>query len=255
MNDFSALGPIYDHFNENAHYDDYAQWICQQFKKRSHHKKSYQPRVVDIGCGTGEMSLRLASRGFDVIGVDLSATMLNIAMDKAIPHPNLNLMYVRQDMQKLSMDAKANLIISCYDTLNYLPDEESLFQTVQRISDHLCSGGVFIFDMNTLWRCETYYGNNTFVFKHNGEVLVWENQFDAQSGLLKFDVEVFTKQLPGLLYKRSREKLQQRYFSPKTVMLALKYAGFRNPEQTGENAYLDPRVPIEHKHIFIVEKP
>ena len=255
MNDFSALGPIYDRFNQGAHYDDYAQWINQQFKNRCQLKRSYQPRMVDVGCGTGEMSLRFASRGYDVIGVDLSPTMLNIAMDKAIPHPNLSLMYVRQDMQNLSMDAKANLIISCYDTLNYLPDEKSLFRTIRRISDHLCSGGVFILDVNTLWRFESHYGNNTFVFKRNGEVLIWENHYDPQEKVLEFHVDVFAKTPPGLMYKRSREDLVQRYFSPETVMLALKRAGFYNLVQTGENAFLYPKIPIEHRHIFIAQKP
>ncbi len=225
MNGFSALGGIYDSFNEAADYEAYLAFIQSQFNALSRHDPQYQPRAVDLGCGTGEMALRLAERGFDVIGVDRSFEMLSEAMEKKANRPELSLFFIRQDMRRLQMDAKANLFICCYDCLNYLDNEAELQDTLEAVAAHTVSGGVLIFDVNTLYRFREYYGNRVFCFKKQESVLIWENRFDDKNSVCYFDIEVFRRE--GELYRRSREKHKQTWFSDTAIREALNKSGFR----------------------------
>lgn len=232
MNSFSALSEVYDSFNENADYQVYVNFILDRFSRHCNVSPDYQPRAVDLGCGTGEMSLSLAIHGFDVIGVDHSYEMLGQAMDKLADYPELALFFIRQDMRRLQMDAKANLFISCYDCLNYLDSEEELRATFEGVSESMVSGGLFIFDVNSLYRFERFYGNNTFVFKKTNQVLVWENHYNKEKQVSHFDIEIFQKEKS--LYRRSREKLKQSYFSPETILRSLESCGFEKTEEISD---------------------
>ncbi len=224
MNTFSCLSEVYDCFNDGAGYEIYLEYILSEFQKHAKVPDEYQPRAVDLGCGTGEMSLALASRGFDVIGVDYSSEMLTKAMTKSSEHPELALFFVRQDMRRLHMDAKANLFISCFDCLNYLDNQEDLEATITGISNHCAPGGLLVFDVNTKYRFESYYGNNTFVFKKKDRVLLWENRYNKDKCQSYFDIEIFQRE--GTLYRRSREKHKQTWFSRQVIEEALNEAGF-----------------------------
>ncbi|MBQ9543734.1 MAG: class I SAM-dependent methyltransferase [Clostridia bacterium] len=233
MNDFSALGVIYDSFNENACYDDYCRFILERFFSLSTHPGDYQPRAVDLCCGTGEMSLRLAKKGLDVVGVDRSEEMLQSAFQKAFSNPLLALFFVKQDMRKLKMDAKANLFVCCYDSLNYLSSTDELERVFYGVAEHLADGGVFIFDLNTLTRFTDYYDGRQFVFRKENGVLIWECRFDKEKLTCDFDVEVFSK--CGELYKRSGERLRQRFFSDEDVKNALEKSSLKPVSRHAEN--------------------
>ena len=251
MNTFSALSEIYDSFNERADYQSYLSFIQKKFNQYCSVAPGYQPRAVDLGCGTGEMSVALALQGFDVIGVDQSCEMLSQAMDKLNDHPELALFFIRQDMRRLQMDAKANLFISCYDCLNYLNNENELALTLDRISSHLVDGGLLIFDVNTLYRFETYYGDHTFVYKKSDSVLVWENHYNKENRQCFFDIEIFQKE--GGLYRRSREKHKQSYFSEAVIDAALEKAGFRINETISDRQLWGREGP-ELKRVYVAQK-
>ena len=225
MNQFNAISAIYDSFNENARYDDYCRFITGCFSALSRHPEDYQPRAVDLCCGTGELSLRLAREGLDVVGVDRSDQMLQLAFQKSFSEPELALFFVRQDMRRLKMDAKANLFVCCYDSLNYLADQDELERVFRGVSEHLADGGVFVFDLNTLKRFRDYYADKQFVFRRENEILIWESRFDPEKLICDFDVEVFTKN--GDLYRRSGERLRQRFFSDGDAENALRKSSLR----------------------------
>lgn len=219
MNDFNAISAIYDSFNEDARYDEYCSFIIKSFSEYSRHPAGYQPRAVDLCCGTGEMALRLAREGFDVVGVDRSDQMLQSASQKAFSEPELALFFVRQDMRRLKMDAKANLFVCCYDSLNYLSSAEELDRVFRAVSEHLSDTGVFIFDLNSHKRFSDYYADKQFVFRRENGVLIWESRFDNEKQICEFDVDIFAKN--GSQYIRSGEKLKQKYFSDEEVFKAL----------------------------------
>jgi predicted TPR repeat methyltransferase len=221
---FDTLGGIYDRFNQKADYGLYKDFIVKSFREFAVVEKDYQPRAVDLGCGTGEMSLLLAKEGFDLIGVDGSEQMLLQAMNKAYENPELSLFFVKQDFRKLRMDAKANLFVSCYDCLNYLDSTEELSKVFEAVYSHLALGGLLIFDLNNLFRFESYYGDNVFVYKQNNAVLLWENHYNRNTETLHFEIESFIKQ--EKLYKRQSEVHKQRYFSRDTVSKLLEKIGF-----------------------------
>lgn len=251
MNGFSVISDFYDSFNGGARYDDYLDFIKERFNALSLHDPDYQPRVVDLACGTGEMTLKLAEAGFDAVGVDRSPQMLSKAMEKAYSHPQLSLFFVKQDMTRLSMDAKANLFVCLYDSLNYLEDEEALQLVFKKVSDHLTQGGIFIFDVNTMERFTDIYADNAFVFKRPDGVLIWECRYNKSSGICLFDVEHFSK--TGDLYSRSHEILKQRFFSPQTVEKLLEESGFSIDSVVDDCMILGQEQPPK-RHIYCAVK-
>ena len=79
----------------------------------------YKRQVLDLACGTGNMAIRLAKRGYKVTGVDSSKDMLDVARDKAA-REGLCLSFVQQDMRYLESEKQFDAAVCLFDSLNYL---------------------------------------------------------------------------------------------------------------------------------------
>ena len=101
--------------------------------------------VLELGCGTGSLTEILADSGYDMIGVDLSADMLDIAMEKREQSGN-NILYLLQDMREFELYGTVRAVVSICDSMNYLPCEEDFLQTLKLVNNYLDPEGVFIFD-------------------------------------------------------------------------------------------------------------
>ena len=76
---YDLLAPFYDAINAEIDYKKWADFIEEILKRECHVRPEL---VLDLGCGTGKMTLELASRGYDMIGIDRSGEMLDIARKK-----------------------------------------------------------------------------------------------------------------------------------------------------------------------------
>ena len=72
--------------------------------------------VLELGCGTGSMTQRLAASGYDMIGVDLSDDMLEIAQEKKI-QSGLEILYLQQDMRGFELYGTVRAVVSVCDSL------------------------------------------------------------------------------------------------------------------------------------------
>ena len=108
--------------------------------------------LLELGCGTGAMLARLAP-GLEVTGVDRSPEMLAVAA-RSVPAARL----VQADMTAFSLEARFDVVICVFDTLNHLPRLADWHAMFDRVHEHLANGGLFVFDVNTtqrlrrLWR-------------------------------------------------------------------------------------------------------
>ncbi len=146
----------YDALNSDANYDALADRVVDILKKHG----ISSGIVADLGCGTGELTLRLAAAGYDMIGIDASADMLGQFRNKVhgvSPQPLL----LCQQLENLDLYGTINAAVSTFDTLNHLSPVQ-LQQALKRIALFLESGGVFIFDVNTPYKHEKVLANNTF---------------------------------------------------------------------------------------------
>lgn len=219
MSAYSALAAAYDRLNGDADYDAYLSLIL------SHLPKS-DASVLDLGCGTGELAIRLANCGFRTLALDKSIDMLAIASKKA-QKSEIQPFFINQDMSSFRLYAPVDLVFSAYDCLNYLPDPATLEATFSRVFNALNDGGVFIFDVNSHHRYKDVYKDNTFIMEEDGVFISWENFYNAKNKTCDFYLHIFVEDPPRSgNYRRSFEQQRQRYFPLSTLKKLLTKAGF-----------------------------
>lgn len=148
--------------------------------------------AVDLGCGTGTLTELLADRGYDMIGIDNSQEMLNIALEKK-ERSGKEILYLCQDMRELELYGTAGAVISVCDSLNYLLEEEEMLQVFRLVNNYLYPGGIFLFDFNTVYKYETVIGDSVIAESREDCSFIWENYYDAEGKINEYDLTVFVK--------------------------------------------------------------
>ncbi|MEG1742830.1 MAG: class I SAM-dependent methyltransferase [Clostridia bacterium] len=216
MNQFSILSKKYDIYN-SADFDEYAKFLTNLFIESSLDVHE----VLDLGCGTGEISLRLSHAGYDMICVDISDDMLNEFKQKI---KSENILLLQQDMCALDLFGTVQAAFSTFDCLNYLKTDDDLKRTLTSVSLFLEKDGLFIFDINTIFAYSQVYGTNSYVYEDGDDMLIWQNNFNKKTKKCYFDLTFFDRD--GDRYRRLDETQVQTYFSPKTIEKILKECGF-----------------------------
>ena len=148
--------------------------------------------VVDLGCGTGTLTEKLAQLGYDMIGIDNSPEMLSIAMDKKA-EAGSGTLYLNQNMQEMDLYSTVGTIICICDSLNYLLSEEDVLKTFKLVKNYLYPGGIFIFDFNTVYKYEKVIGDSTIAENYEDCAFIWENNYDSESRINEYDLTLFIK--------------------------------------------------------------
>lgn len=216
MMPFQAIAHKYDIFN-SADTDSYVGFICRAFEMADIPVRE----VLDVGCGTGVITLALAKRGYDMIGVDLSAEMLSELREKP---GSESILLLQQDMRELDLYGTVQGAVCTFDCFNYLNDVGDLRAALSSVALFTESGGVFVFDINTKYAYEQVYGNNCYVYEDGGDMLVWQNFYSPSTKKCRFELTLFEERDGA--YIRSDETQVQRFFSEKTVRSLLSECGF-----------------------------
>ena len=188
--------------------------------------------ILDLACGTGKLVCALLDRGADVIGTDLSPEMLMQARDACAQKGHMPLLLC-QDMRELDLYGTVDVAVCATNSLNYLESKEELKKVFSLVHNFLTPDGLFFFDVNSLYKFEKLYGENTYVFENEGIFCVWENQYDAQEGVCDFRLTMFEKEKGGR-YRRLEEEQSQTYFSEELVETLLAECGFELMEKAGD---------------------
>ena len=224
MGTYSGFAEIYDALMFDAPYDEWASFIDKKIKDTQHSNE--QKTVVDLGCGTGSITVRLANMGYSIIGVDSSADMLSVAYEKAADS-GANILLINQDITQLDLYGTANAIVSVCDVMNYLLDEESLKRVFERAYLFLEPGGVFIFDMNTIHKYRDKMGSQIFIGSGlGGEAYVWKNKFCDKTMINEYNV-TFHGGANNMVFT---EKHLQRAYTRTLVEDLLMQVGFHSIE-------------------------
>ena len=135
--------------------------------------------VLDLGCGTGKITELLYEKGYDMIGVDSSEEMLQIALDKKL-ETGSDILYLCQDMRELDLYSTVGTVVSVCDSLNYLLMDEDVLQTFHLVNNYLFPGGIFIFDFNTIYKYEEVIGDTTIAENREDCSFIWENFYSCE---------------------------------------------------------------------------
>ena len=185
MNVYGGFAYMYDLLMADIPYESWAAYIDSALLR--HFNGKCQGRIVlDLACGTGNITLPLARLGYDMIGVDISTDMLAQAQAKLAGEPVL---FLAQDMRRLDLYGTVDAAICTCDGLNYILEEAELAAVFKRVRMFLNPGGIFIFDMNTRYKFDKLLGGKSFTGEAGGASFVWDNHFDPATGINEYQVE------------------------------------------------------------------
>lgn len=219
---YSQLAQIYDSLMSDV---DYADWAAYLHKLMVAHGVP-GPRVLDLGCGTGTISLFLAQAGYSITGVDLSSDMLAIAANKGLEQGFSPSRWRNQDMRELSFSEQSfDAVVCACDGINYLANLMELEQTLSGIHRCLAPQGLLLFDVHSDYKMRQVFANGQFIQESAEGYCVWTSEFDEASGDCLHEMTIFVHQKQDL-YRRTDESHKQHYFSPDTLMDALTRTGF-----------------------------
>ena len=206
--------------------------------------------VLDLGCGTGTITELLYEKGYDMIGVDSSEEMLQIALDKKF-ETRSDILYLCQDMRELDLYSTVGTVVSVCDSLNYLLMDEDVLQTFHLVNNYLFPGGIFIFDFNTIYKYEEVISDTTIAENREDCSFIWENFYSCEDHINEYDVTVFERQEDDL-YRRFTETHYQRGYTLEEMKTFLEKAGLifvtaldekthEAPTETSERIYVIAR--------------
>ena len=205
---YDLLAPFYDAINAEIDYKKWADFIEKILDKEC---KSRPELVLDLGCGTGRMTLELARRGYDMTGIDYSPEMLEIARDAAEKEGH-DILWLCQDMREFELYGTVDAAVCCLDCINHLESIEELEACLKLVHNYLIPDGIFIFDVNGRYKFENVYADNTFTMEEDGGVCIWENFYDSDSKICDFYITLFKECNDGR-YKRYDETQSERMYT------------------------------------------
>ena len=179
--------------------------------------------VVDLGCGTGTLTELMYLKGYDMIGVDASESMLNIAMEKK-EKSRSEILYLQQDMRELELYGTVGTIFSVCDSLNYILDEDELLEVFSLVNNYLFPGGIFIFDFNTDHKYRDIIGETTIAENREDCSFIWENFYDPEEEINEYDLTVFVRE-EGDTFRRFTETHFQRGYTVEQMLALVGRAG------------------------------
>ena len=215
------LPPYYDRLNAGVDYDGWSDAILRVLKENGVPDGSL---LLDLACGTGAFSIRMAKAGYDVIGVDLSPDMLMEARDKAMREELPGILWLCQDMRSFELYGTVGAVICCLDSLNYLLTTGDLAKCFSLVHNYLDPGGIFLFDVSTPHRLKDCFGSSDFVLEAEDVYCGWHNVYHEKESVCDFELSLFVENEDGT-YTRMDEKQRERAYSLRTLKDLLTDAG------------------------------
>lgn len=219
MEAYSSFAEVYDLFMDNVPYEEWSVYLQQLLKENG----VEDGLVLDLGCGTGTLTELLAAQGYDMIGVDASEEMLQAAMEKRT-HSGQDILYLLQDMREFELYGTVRAVVSICDSINYILEYEELVRVFTLVNNYLDPGGVFIFDLNTVYKYQNILGDNTFAEDREESSFIWDNFYDEDDQVNEYDLTLFIREENGL-YRKYTETHYQKAYDLTAVRRALKEAG------------------------------
>lgn len=187
VSQYENFAYIYDELMSEVDYDKWLEYILKTINEKPLESKM----LAEIGCGTGTMSILLAKKGYEMIGLDLSEDMLMVAREKALDE-ELDILFLQQDMTTFELFGSVDAIVSSCDSMNYIHPSE-ISKVFERVHFYLNPGGVFIFDLNTRYKFMDVYHNQTFSEVGEDFAYIWENEYNEEEESNEYDITFFVE--------------------------------------------------------------
>ena len=219
MDAYTSFARVYDTFMDNIPYEEWAVYLTGLLNEYGVN----DGLVLDLGCGTGNMTELLAKEGYDMIGVDNAEEMLEIAMEKR-EKAGHDILYLLQDMREFELYGTVRAVVSVCDSVNYIDEEEDLTEVFRLVNNYLDPGGVFIFDFNTLYKYREILGDRTIAENREDCSFIWDNYYYEEERINEYELSIFIREKENL-FRRYEETHFQRGYTLDEMIRMIKDSG------------------------------
>lgn len=220
MEAYTGFAEVYDIFMDDIDYKAWTEYVIALLKEYG----IEDGLVLDLGCGTGNVTEELAEAGFDMTGIDMSEDMLNIAMKKRAASGH-DILYLCQEMQAFELYGTVKAVVSICDCINYVTQKEDVVQTFRLVNNYLDPKGIFIFDMNTSYKYREILGDNTFAEVREDSSFIWENYYDEKEKINEYALTLFIEDKESGLYEKYEEEHYQRAYEIDEMIQMIEASG------------------------------
>lgn len=246
MSIYSVFARYYDKLTFNVNYKEIAGYILKLFE----YYNSKPSLVLDLACGTGSLSIELSKSGFEVIGVDASSEMLSVAKQKAVAEGR-DILFLNQKMQGLDLFGTVDCVVSSLDSINHLTCADDVQATFDRVALFLNKGGLFIFDVNTVYKHRHILSGATFVYDLPEVYCVWQNEPVTIDNIVKMHLDFFVSCGKG--YVRYRDEVAEKAYTVDEISEMLNMAGLDVVDVFENQTMRKPKESSE-KLVFVAKK-
>ena len=223
MESYTNFAYVYDTFMDNVPYDEWCKYLVMLLKQYG----VDDGIVLDMGCGTGNMTSRLCQLGYDMIGIDNSEDMLAIAREKA-GEDTMDILYLLQDMREFELYGTVRAAVSICDSMNYITNEEDLLQVFKLVNNYLDPKGIFIFDLNTIYKYKHLLGDATIAENREDCSFIWDNYYDRLKKINEYELTLFVQSEDDPdLYRKYHEEHFQKAYTLERIKTMLEDAGMK----------------------------
>lgn len=257
MQPYTGFASVYDLFMDNVPYDDWADYVQQLLKKH----QIENGLVLELGCGTGSMTRRLAEKGYDLIGIDNSEEMLQIAREKSAGNED-GILYLCQDMREFELYGTVAAAISVCDSMNYILSEEDMLQVFRLVNNYLDPQGLFIFDLDTQYAYEEILGDNTIAENREEGSFIWENSYYEEERMNEINLTLFIPEKDPSLFRKYEETHYRKAYTLDTIKRLIEEAGMewvavydalteKKPKKDCERVYIIAREKRQADKLYV----
>lgn len=255
MEQYGNFAYIYDQLMDDVDYNLWVDYIEKIIEKENVDVKN----ILELACGTGNLTLPLAKKEYDIAGIDISEEMLEVAREKSIKK-NIPLVLLQQDVSKLDFDLYGLDCVLCgCDGFNYIIDEKGLQNTFNKTHELLKENGIFIFDVSSYYKIKNILGNNVFAENREKIAYMWKNYFDEETSLIEMELSFFVSISDEFdddsenVFERYNEKHYQRAYKNEEILSMLKSSGFENIKIYGDFKFEEPKEDSERVFFIAVK--
>jgi len=246
MSAYTGFAEFYDLFMDNIEYDSWSSYIIELLKEYG----IEDGIVLDMGCGTGNVTEYLSDAGYDMIGIDNSYEMLSVAMEKREAGNRAGILYLCQDMREFELYGTVKAVVSVCDSMNYILEYDELVDVFKLVNNYLDQKGIFIFDLKT----EAYYrklGDATIAENREEGSFIWENSYYEDERINEYLLTIYARREDDM-YERMEEFQQQRAYDTDEIRAALEESGMELVCMY--NAFTRDAVTKEADRIYVIAR-
>ena len=220
MDAYTSFASVYDTFMDNIPYEEWAEYLISILNEYG----IKDGLVLDLGCGTGNMTELLAKVGYDMIGIDNAEEMLEIAMEKKAKSGQ-DILYLLQDMREFELYGTVKAVVSICDSVNYITEEDDLLEVFQLVNNYLDPKGMFVFDFNTVHKYRDVLGDQTIAEDREDCSFIWDNYYYDDEQINEYELSLFIKEENSDLYQKYQETHFQKAYDLETMKKLIEQSG------------------------------